>query len=231
MQDGIREYVNSGQYFLDARKWYYHKYITPISHRSIFLVLISLGILILVTVAININVLLPITKQLKYAIFITDGTDKSASVHNANSVKNDPLRSILKIMIQDYVLQREKYNYENLERQIKYVHKRSNRVSFNNFYNYLNIDNPNSPVLRYQQEARRFITIKQVDFIDDYSAEVHFLSKAIDNKGNTFEDLSWIVLLNFDSGNINLNLPNGTDFRFIVTDYKLKLVGDNNAHK
>lgn len=231
MRDGIREYINSGAYFLDARKWYYNKYITPIAHRSISIIFTSLIILLLIVLAININSLLPITRQLKYAIAVTGGEEKVARVHNANSIANDPMKSILRIMIEDYVLQRERYNYEKLEKQIKYVHKTSNRVSFNRFYNYLNIDNPNSPVLRYQKEAKRFIEIQNLNFITDNSAEVFFTSNALDNKGNSFENLSWVAFVNFDSDGINLNLPNGTDFRFIITDYKLKLVGDNNANK
>lgn len=231
MQDGIREYINSGAYFLDARKWYYNKYITPVAHRSILLIFTSIGILLLIVLAINIQSLLPITRQLKYAIAVTSGADKVARVHNASSIANDPIRSILKIMIEDYVLQRERYNYEMLERQIKYVHTTSNRVSFNRFYNYLNIDNPNSPVLRYQKEGKRFIKIQDVKFIGDNSAEVSFTSSALDNKGNSFEDLSWVAFVIFDADKINLALPNGTDFRFIITDYKLKLVGDNNANK
>ncbi len=230
MHNELREYINSGEYFLDSRKWYYNKYISPISHRSLLLVITSFLLLLLIILAININSLLPLVRQLKYAIYVSGGAEKIANVRHAISM-NTPLNSILKIMIEGYVSQRERYDYTDLEKQIKYVHKTSNRVSFNQFYNYLNIDNTNSPILRYQQEAKRYINITKTVFLDESSAEVHFISTAVDNRGNSFENLSWISTISFDSDKIDLNVPNGTNFRFIITDYKLKLVGDNNARK
>lgn len=224
----FNEYVNSGEYYADARKWYFDKYITPIAYRSILLGLVSLLVLLLIMLAININSLLPLKRSLKYTIAVKGGKDQTAIVKKADAIYNAPLKSILKIMLEDYVIKREQYSYDNLKDQMQYINKTSTRTTFTQFYNYLNIDNPNSPILRYQDEVKRNIVITNLSFLDHSRAVVSFISRAVVD-GKIFEDLSWIVNITFDSDQINLSAPPGSEFHFVVTDYKLKLVGDNNV--
>ena len=124
---------------------------------------------------------------------------------------------------------REQYNYATLATQIKYMHNTSSRTIFTQFYNYLNIDNPESPILRYQNEARRLIDVTNVRFLNDSYAEVYFTSAAVTNDGKSFENLSWIATLRFNSDPINVSALPNSKFNFTITDYKLKLVGDSNV--
>lgn len=224
----FNEYINNGEYFIDSRKWYFNKYVSPLAHRSMLLGMATLFILLIVIIAISINSLLPLKRSLKYIIFVEGTTDQSAVVKKADDVKNDPLKSILKIMVEDYVIKREKYNYDDLQSQIKYLHTTSTRTTFTQFYNYLNIDNPSSPILRYQNEVKRNIVITNTVFLDDSRVEVYFTSTAI-AEGKVFENLSWIAQISIDADQINLSAPPNSKFHFVVTDYKLKLVGDSNA--
>ncbi len=224
----FNEYINNGEYFVDSRKWYFNKYISPLAHRSILLGVASLFVLLLITLAININSLLPLKRSLKYIISVQGSKEQTAIVKKADSVANAPLQSILKIMLEDYVLKREKYNYDDLQSQMQYMHNTSTRTTFTQFYNYLNIDNPNSPILRYQNEVKRNIIITNTVFLDASHAEVSFISTAV-AEGKVFENLSWVARLTFDSDQISLSAPPDSKFNFIITDYKLKLVGDSNA--
>lgn len=225
----MNDYIANGEYFIDARKWYYTKYVAQVSHRSMLVGLCSLLLLLVFVLAININSLLPIVRSLKYIISVTAATNQTAEIINAEGIPDSPLQSILQIMIKDYVLKREKYDYDNLENQMKYIHNTSSRTVFTQFYNYLNINNPESPVLRYQNEARRVIDITNLRFLDDSLAEVSFISKAVSLDGKVFENLSWVSSIRFDSDKINISAPANSKFNFTVTDYKLKLVGDHNA--
>lgn len=224
----FNEYVNSGEYFKDARKWYSNKYIVPLAHRSTLFGIVLLLILLLIMLAININSLLPLERSLKYIISVQGDQDQNAIVTKADAIPNAPLASVLKIMLEDYVIKRERYDYNNLQDQMQYIHNTSTRTTFSQFYNYLNIDNPNSPVLRYQDELKRNIIITSTKFLDNSHAQISFISKAVAD-GKVFENLSWVADIAFDSDQINLSAPSNSKFHFIITDYKLKLVGENHA--
>lgn len=225
----INDYIANGEYFTDARKWYYNKYVAQVAHRSIFLGLCSVLLLLILVLVINIQSLLPMVRSLKYIISVPITTNQSAEVINAEKVPNNPLQSILAIMIEDYVKKREQYNYGSLASQIKYIHNTSSRTIFTQFYNYLNIDNPESPILRYQNEAKRLINVTNIHFLNDSYAEVSFSSAALTNDGKSFENLSWIATLRFNADQIDVSAPANSKFNFTITDYKLKLVGDSNV--
>jgi type IV secretion system protein VirB8 len=225
----INDYIAKGEYFADARKWYYNKYVAQVAHRSIFLGVCSVLLLLILVLVMNIQSLLPIVRSLKYIISVPVATNQTAEVVHAQDVADNPLQSVLIIMIKDYVKRREQYDYAALATQIKYMHNTSSRTIFTQFYNYLNIDNPESPILRYQNEARRIINVTNVHFLNDSYAEVSFTSAAVTNDGKSFENLSWIATLRFNSDPINVSSSAKSKFNFTITDYKLKLVGDSNV--
>ena len=68
LTNAIQEYIKSGEYFIDARKWHNFKYILPLSHRSILLLICTIFTLLLTLICININILLPISKKVSYLI-------------------------------------------------------------------------------------------------------------------------------------------------------------------
>ncbi len=47
LTNAIQEYIKSGEYFIDARKWYNFKYILPLSHRSLLLLICTIFYLII----------------------------------------------------------------------------------------------------------------------------------------------------------------------------------------
>lgn len=226
---GLREYVSSGEYFTEARKWYNIKYLHPLSYRSVALCAATLFALLALVITMNLNSLFPLVRMLQYSITVSSKNDQTANVIKADQVANNPLRSIMEIMLRDYVKRREEYDYNSLASQMEYVKNTSTRLVYKRFYNYLSIDNPESPVMRYQKDAKRVIDVKSVEFIDDSSAEVTFTSEARDVSNQLFEDMTWVAGINFDSDKIKLRAPDNTPFNFVVMEYKLKIVGDKNA--
>lgn len=226
---GLREYVDNGEYFTEARKWYKQKYLYPLCYRSMALCAATLFVILATIIVINMQSLFPLVKVLRYSVTTSGSGDETALVTKADHIDNNPMRSISEIMLKDYVQKREQYDYNALANQIEYVKNTSTRIVFKRFYNYLSIDNPDSPVLRYQKDAKRTITINSVKFIDDSTAEVHFASQAKDSSNQLFEDMTWVATIDFDSDRIKLHTPNDTPFNFTIMEYKLKLVGEKNA--
>lgn len=234
MSDSImKEYVDSGEYFSYSRKWYYNKYVAPLAHRSLLMLMTVVFLAIVAVASLTALSMLPLSHQVKYFISVDDANatnEKYAKVLRATDIPENPLRSILKIMLEDYVVKRERYNHEYIDEQLKYIQGTSTRRIMNQYTDYMSLDNPNSPVFRYQSEAKRSISIRGTNFIDDNTAEIYFDSKATDDNDKVFENLGWVVRIGFDSDPIMFDVPNNTDYKFVITDYNLKLIRDYNAH-
>ncbi|KJW05501.1 virB8 family protein [Rickettsia argasii] len=227
LTNAIQEYIKSGEYFIDARKWYNFKYILPLSHRSLLLLICTIFTLLLTLVCININILLPINKKVSY--LIKDDAAKQATVTNTkHSTLTNPYISIANIMLQNYVKQREEYNYNILKEQFTFIKNASTSIVYMQFANFMNIDNPLSPVIRYQKLYRRSINILSINNINYNEAVVTFESLAKNSTDAILENMVWEARIGFIMDSISTNTSPDMPFNFTVTSYKLKLLRNKN---
>ena len=227
----LQDYINNGEYFADAKAWYKQKYIYPFSQRSFVVILTVIIFIVFIGLLINIYSLLPAVTQIKYSINADSSANKSAQITRANHIKADPLASIVDILIRNYVIKRESYDYDQLKKQFIFVKNNSTRIIFRSFNNYMNIDNPSSPVMRYQKNVKRKIDILSTKQIDKGKILVEFHSQAVSGAREILEDMIWQTIIEFEVDDIHLNLPSGARFNFTVIDYKSKLLKDKKAIK
>ncbi|MDP5110363.1 MAG: VirB8/TrbF family protein [Rickettsiaceae bacterium] len=227
----LQDYIKSGEYFADAKEWYKYKYIHPFSQRSFILILSAVICALFIGVVININSLFPSVIQVKYSITADTSANKSAQITRANQIENSPLASIIDVLIRNYVLKRESYNYDNLKKQFVYIKNNSTRIVFRRFYNYMNIDNPSSPIMRYQKGAKRKITIISAQYPSPNKALIEFNSIAENAANEVIEDAIWQATIDLEVDDINTNLPSGARFNFTIIDYQLKLLKDKKTNK
>ena len=226
VNQNIKDYIDSGEYFADAKKWYQFKYLSPFSQRSFVFILSIVICALFIGIVININNLFPVVIKVKYSINADTSADKTAQIIRANQIDNKPLQSITDIMIRNYLLQYEKYNYDLLRKQFIFIKNNSTRIVFRKFYNFMNIDNPASPVLRYQKNVKRHVKILSAKYLPNNVAVVDFISEAKNNSGEMIENIVWQVTITYEIDKINPNLPSGSRFNFTVTDYQVKLIED-----
>lgn len=226
VNQSLKEYVDSGEYFSDAIKWYNYKYLYPFSQRSFVFIISAIACIIFLGIILNLKNLFPIVTQVKYYTKADTITDKTAQIIRADSIPDNPLASIADILLRDYVIQREKYNYDLLKNQFVYVKNNSTRIVFKHFYNYMNIDNPSSPVLRYQKDIKRNAEIISSEFITNTKAKIKFSSLAKNISGEVVEDMTWSAEIDYEIDPINTNAPSESRFNFTVTNYQLKLLED-----
>ncbi len=224
----IQEYIKSGKYFEEAQKWYNNKYLYPLFQRSIVFVLLAVLVILITVTLINVYSLLPLNKRVQYIISVDEEFNGAAKVTNANEVLGKPLQSIIKILAESYLIQRESYDYNNLVSQFEYIKNKSTRIIFRKFYNYMSLENYQSPVLRYQNIAKRKITIYSTVFNNDEQLSIYFNSQAKNEGEETFENMDWKADITFESDRINLEASPGSNFKFFVTDYKITLLRNNN---
>lgn len=222
----VQDYIKSGEYFNDARSWYNSTYMYPLIQRSVVLLLTVIILVLFIILAITVNGLLPIDRQIRYAI--TAKSLKSATIIPANHISKDPISSIADIMIRNYLMHRESYDYDLLAPQFRFVQSNSTRIIFIQFANYMNIDNPLSPVMRYQRNLRRSIDIKSVSYKANNEAEAIFTSLVKNISNEILEDMVWQATITFEIDPIDIYIPANSRFNFTVTSYKLKLIEDRN---
>ncbi len=227
LTNAIQEYIKSGEYFIDARKWYNFKYILPLSHRSLLLLICTIFTLLLTLICININILLPINEKVSY--LIKDDAEKQATVTNTkHSTLANPYISVANIMLQNYVKQREEYNYDILKEQFTFIKNASTSIVYTQFANFMNIDNSLSPVIRYQKLYRRSINVLSINNINDNEAVVTFESLAQNSTGKILENMVWEARIGFIMDSIRTSTSPDMPFNFTVTSYKLKLLRNKN---
>lgn len=225
ISDLKQEYVKSGKYFEDAREWYNFKYLYPLSQRSFLLLICSIYLLLLIGAASILYNLFPLVNQVRYSLNTTS-YQNSANIIKASSLDNNPLASIADVLVKDYLKVRESYNYDDLRKQFTYIQNSSTRIVFRKFSSYMNMDNPDSPVTRYQKYIKKSIDIMAVHYLTDRTAEITFNSIAKNSSGDIFEDIIWQATIDFEIDDINLSLTSGSRFNFVVTGYRLKIIQD-----
>jgi type IV secretion system protein VirB8 len=180
-------------------------------------------------ILVNINSLFPSVIQVKYSISADSSSNKTAQILRANQIDNNSLSSIADIIIKNYVTKRESYNYDDLKKQFIFIKSNSTRIVFRRFYNFMNIDNPSSPVMLYQKYIQRIPKIISTTYLTQSKVIVKFNSRARNSAGENIENMVWQATIDYEIDKIDPNLPNGTRFNFTVTNYQLKLIEDKRS--
>jgi len=228
-RENLKEYIESKDYFKDARSWYNMKYMAPNTHKVwVFYGFLAVT-LVFLSLLVNIQNLLPVKRKLTYAVSVVSDVSEGetrAQIYEMGEGEGAgaPYQFIATHLLKNYVIMREDFDYSKLKKQFNYVKKNSTRLIFKRFYNYMSVNNPDSPIMRYQQLAIRKININSIKFAEDGKALVKFASKAKDISGNEFEDLKWEAMIGFNMGEVGRKASTGSRFKFVVTDYKLKLL-------
>jgi type IV secretion system protein VirB8 len=216
---------NLDEYFQKALTWYNQKYLLPLTYRSYAICLFLISTFLLGIIILQILGLLPIATSLKYAVRFNDTQElKEISINSADYYASDPLRSIAKILVENYIAARESYDYFNLKKQLIFINANSTRSIFDQYYSFLKVENQLSPVLRYKDQVKVSAQVLYTLFESIDSAVVQFRTIARDGQDKVIEQILWQSDINFKIDPIDLNRANASKFNFLVTNYKIKLV-------
>lgn len=225
----MRQIVESGEYFKQAKNWYNEIYLLPIVYRSWVFVIFSILFFFSLVLVLNLYMLFPINQQLRYAITVENTSDYTADITAADFYGNDTYKSIAHVFLTSYVKIREGYDYDDLSDRLMFVKNTSTKVIFNQYNDLLSLDNPNSPLLKLQKYAKRSIFVKDIKFISDSEVVVRFNAKSNEDNGKILDDSVWEANISFLMDQIDLKVAENASFNFTVSDYKSKLIKDNNV--
>jgi type IV secretion system protein VirB8 len=218
-----QEHVTSQQYFQDSSIWYNGKFIFPIVERSVLFIASILLTICISIISYQIREELPILTNMKYLLNISgDIFSKEIRINTDEDFDSNSLRFVTKTLCQDYVEKRENYDYDKLREQIIYMKHTSTKTLFKSFYDSLSTNNATSPLNRYQKYGRRKVTIKNLSFLDDNNVIIDFGAEAKDMDNKIFESTNHRVKLSFESDTLRGDVKNGTEYKFLVTGYKVQ---------
>ncbi|MFN7039034.1 MAG: VirB8/TrbF family protein [Alphaproteobacteria bacterium] len=222
----ITDYIKSGNYFIDSKNWYFRSFIYPIVERSVLGAISIIFIIILFQVLLTINSLFPIKQRIPLIIKLQDSNDKIPLISTISNKNENPQESVKKYLIKRYVENWESYQFDTVEKQINVIKNSSSKYIFKKFYNYISLNNPDSPLL-YQKQISRMVQIISMDFDDDESnVVVQFTVNSIDNNTKNETLTRWIANINFQIEDIVtlMESKESKSLDFIVTDYQVRQV-------
>ena len=218
-----QEQILSKQYFRDAALWYDGKFIFPIVQRSILLMATFFLAICLTLISFQIKSQLAIATEMKYLINISgDVFANKVKIHTDSRADSNSLRFITQILCEDYLIKRENYDYEKLRDQIIYIQNTSTKSLFKSFYDSLDTKNSSSPLTLYQKYGKRNVRVTKFDFLDNNNVIIDYIAEARDMDNKIFATTKHRVKLSFESDMLEANMKNGSDYKFLVTSYKIQ---------
>lgn len=214
-------------YYDNALEWYNSIYISPLQERSMMFIVSITMVLNLVMTATLLNSLFPLRITVNYIQKTDDLFNKTANVVRANAF-NNPKKSIAKVLSEYYIIRRESYDFNLLERQKQYIKNNSSVVINQNFENSLDLSNNDSPILKYEQDVKVNTKIKETIFNDDSNEiTIYFIAQGFKRGQKIFHN-HYKVTLNYEMDNINHNALHGTQFHFQITSYAKEVLSEEN---
>lgn len=226
----IAEYLESGDYYKDARAWYCNKYLSISFQRSIILVITSIITFVFLgmcyTYSLNV-----VSKKYPFPIYAYDQTEYFPHIKPLSNEKEPISDSISKYLLIKYVEFRENYKFsdyvgQNKDIQIRKVQSLSSRKVMKQYVDQIDPEsNPNSPMVIYKNNAIRKVKVSKIELVGSNQAEIYYTAALYDSReggvtDNVENTSQWKAVIIFRLSDISNVLEKKQDLSFVVTDYK-----------
>ncbi len=222
--ESITQLVESGEYYKRAFIWHYHRHISPFIHRTVCLVIFIIAIFF-AYIAIDISILEFHKKVLPFPIYVENNSNTFTSLEKLQGKRADINQTIARYLLSQYVLYRETYNNSLLDESVwnnlqQHIRAFSSRKVYSYYLDYININNPNSPLLSFSRNARRDITVDKIVFGNTGSekASVHFTA-SISGTSTTNTTEYFIAEINYIMTDAKTVAEEHAKFNFLITSY------------
>ena len=158
---------NSGQYFALSRNWYDELYHRPMIERGYFILLSLFAFLTIFFAFLVYESMFPLAPTVPYLVTTDNINEDMPVIRHLRTQEDQTLsESLAKFLIEDYVTQRETYNYtqDTIERRFNRVHSTSNDAVFGAYQRLMNPENRASPLSYLGRDGTRRMRINSTQF-------------------------------------------------------------------
>ena len=217
-------------YFYRSKIWYNTKYLRPLTERSYSICACLISIFLVIIIFLVIYKIFPLRVVLRYAVgFDSSTVNRQIAIKTAGSKTLSPSLAIAQSLLENYVVQVEQYDYNQLKNQLLFVQTNSTKYVFHQYYNFI-LHNNRSPFNRFGDKQKRSIEILSTNFDSNTSAKIKFRSIAKDANNKTIEQILWRSDISFRADPVIIGLPDNTKFHFLVTAYKVTLLNKEDEY-
>lgn len=235
----VKQSVESGEYFREARKWYDHLYHAPISHRSILILITGLAVAIIFMSLMSLFIFLPVRENAPMVVRMSDSIQKMSRVEPlVQSYREDVDLAVMKWFIRDYISVYEGYDINRQQFFFRRVYALSAPEVYRAYVNFYK--SAGSPTFKYERHTKRTTRVENIrflseDIIEDRSgnqgeivevkAKVTFVG--VEEAQTEILEKAFEADVVFRYQKLFVDQQSGviTPMEFIVTDYKSKQLG------
>lgn len=231
-REEIAEAIRSGQYFKEARAWYQAIYISPVSGRTMFMVIAVCAVLVALVAVAAVSSLLPISTNVPVLMMAPEKIDDvDLRAVPLNRPKREINQAMQEFFCAQFVRSYESWNPKTLQQQQLIINAHSNEKISNQ---YVSTVGQQIQENKYTEKSTREIQVISVNLISSpqgNSAIVKFKTTLKD--GNPpYESSMWTAKLKYSYTPLQVAENNDTSKRasslavtdptFQVTEYAVE---------
>lgn len=156
----IAEKIRGGSYYKEAWDWYALKYIYPVSQRTLFIFITLAALLVMFSTAVILYNFYPLKTYVPVVVDIENKVlDYSRLQQLKVPEKTDPTLPVMEYMVRSYVEQLERYQFDEIDAQLKFLQQFSNPGLFAEISKRYDTFNLDSLILKYRDHTTRTVRI------------------------------------------------------------------------
>ncbi len=176
----IKQKVEDGSYFIEARNWYFTKYVSPIVERAMLFITTIISLIILYCLYEVMQMAFPLVErkpifvrsldQSQYHIYL-----ENLKPHKRSAIDKDKIdpqitnnnEAIVKKLVAQYVVERESFDYrdsdiQKVKTKFNKIRNTSSVAEYEKFQATMDSSNPDSPIGRLGADYRRKAIVSNV---------------------------------------------------------------------
>ena len=166
-EDAPQEGWNRTEYFALSRNWYDELYHRPMIERGYFILLSLFAFLTIFFAFLVYESMFPLAPTVPYLVTTDNINEDLPVIRHLRTTEDQTLQeSLVKFLVEDYVTQRETYNYtqDSIERRFNRVHSTSEPAIFSAYQQLMNPENRSSPLSYLGRDGTRRPRINSTQF-------------------------------------------------------------------
>lgn len=197
----------------------------PITERSLLILLTIVAVISGSVAALSSYQMFPIVSPYELVIRMDDTLEHFSTIKNLEKKGLSTRQVIAQYLLENYVVTREKYNYEDFEQQFKRMRGASSKKVFREFKHEMDLKNPLSRPLIYGKDIVRNVNVLSFAFDrvgrHTEAAAVVFETTVKSDFQKAVSTERWGARIEYTLSDIDEAMKT-KKLEFIVTNYKVK---------